>query len=306
MIPTIRTSSGDGQRAAPAKLNLYLHVTGRRADGYHLLDSLVAFAAVHDELHVAPAESLSLRVRGPFADALDPGEDNLVLRAARRLAELGGIVPRAKLTLTKRLPVASGIGGGSADAAAALQLLSAFWQLGPAPEDLARLALSLGADVPVCLGGRAAFVSGIGEVITPAPDLPAVGLVLANPGRPVSTLEVFRHSAVGRSAPAPFKEAVPDAEALAALLRERHNDLALAAIDIAPEIAAVLAALNDLAGCLFAAVSGSGATCFGLFADLGAARRGADALVAEQPGWWVVASRLVTDTGQSAPASQTD
>ena len=178
--------------AAPAKVNLYLHVTGRRADGYHLLDSLVVFAGIGDVLEAAPSDTLSLHVEGRFAAGLADEPDNLVLRAARALAAAAGVPARARLVLQKNLPVASGIGGGSADAAAALRLLSRLWDLRPAPSEMARLALALGADVPVCLAGRASRMSGIGEQLAAAPRLPICGIVLVNPGVAVATADVFR------------------------------------------------------------------------------------------------------------------
>ncbi len=188
-------------RAAPAKLNLYLHVTGKRADGYHLLDSLIAFADVHDTVSVAEAEALDLACDGPFAAGLPESGDNIVLAAARLLRESAGMRSGAQIRLTKRLPVASGIGGGSADAAAALRALDALWRCRASEEDLAALALAIGADVPVCLYGRAAFVGGIGEKIVAAPKLPACHLVLANPGVPLATAAVFAARSGGFSAP---------------------------------------------------------------------------------------------------------
>jgi 4-diphosphocytidyl-2-C-methyl-D-erythritol kinase len=168
--------------SAPAKLNLYLHVIGRRDDGFHLLDSLVAFAAVHDTLVIEPASQLSLENTGTFGRSLPVSSDNLVMRAAERLRDLAGISEGARITLIKELPVASGIGGGSADAAAAIKGLARLWNLHPGQHDLSGLALDLGADVPVCLFGRPAFMGGIGEQIEPLADLPAVPLVLVNPG----------------------------------------------------------------------------------------------------------------------------
>ena len=278
---------------APAKLNLYLHVLGRRDDGYHLLDSLIAFAAVHDVLAAEPAAGLSLEISGPFAPALTSEADNLVLRAARRLAAAGGVSPAARLTLDKRLPVAAGIGGGSADAAAALRLLSTLWDLRPTPEDIHALALSLGADVPVCLAGRAAFVGGIGDAVAPAPALAAAPLVLVNPGRPLATAAVFGGLSPGRGRPARFAEVAAEPAALAAMLAARSNDLTPAAAALVPEIVVALDALDAAAGCLLARMSGSGATCFGLFATEDEATGAARALQRDHPPWWVVASRLI-------------
>ena len=180
----------ESTESAPAKVNLYLHVTGRRPDGYHLLDSLIVFADLCDTVTAAPAERLSLTLAGPFADALD-GADNLVSRAARALAAHAGRPPRATLRLVKHVPVAAGLGGGSSDAAAALRALIRLWGLSIEADELARLALELGADVPVCLAGHACFVGGIGDALTPAPALPSAPILLVNPGVAVPTTEVF-------------------------------------------------------------------------------------------------------------------
>ncbi|SOD96094.1 4-(cytidine 5'-diphospho)-2-C-methyl-D-erythritol kinase [Caenispirillum bisanense] len=284
---------------APAKVNLSLHVVGRRDDGYHLLDSLIAFAGVGDTLTAAPAEDLALHVDGPFAEALaaalPAGAENIVLKAARRLAEAAGIAPRARLTLTKRLPVAAGIGGGSADAAAALLALCRLWDVAPPREDLMALALGLGADVPVCLQGRAANVSGVGEGIIDAPTLPPAWLVLVNPLVAVSTPEVFRARRGRFNQAAPLTEAPADAAALAEALRARANDLTKAAVTLAPEIGTVLVDIGALPGCLLARMSGSGATCFGLFAAEAEARAAAAALAQTRPEWWSAAAPLLSD-----------
>ena len=269
---------------APAKINLHLHVVGRRDDGYHLLDSLVVLAGVGDRLSVSASPDLSLTVTGPFAAGLAAEPENLVLRAARGLADLAGIRASGTLVLEKNLPVASGIGGGSADAAATLWLLCRFWGVAPELNGLARV---LGADVPVCLLGRPALMSGIGEILVPAPPLPQVGLVLVNPGVAVSTPGVFRErSGRGFSEVACFSRGGwGDAFALAADLRGLRNDLQAAACSIAPVIGDVLNVLGSVPGCLLARMSGSGATCFGLFASAGAAREAAVGI--RRAGWWV-------------------
>jgi 4-diphosphocytidyl-2-C-methyl-D-erythritol kinase len=277
--------------AAPAKVNLALHVLGRRADGYHLLDSLVVFARVGDRLHAAEADDLALTVSGPFCDVLADEADNLVLRAARLLAEAAGIVPRARLLLDKHLPVASGIGGGSADAAAALRLLSRLWRLDLPDADLAAIALRLGADVPVCLAGRPARMAGIGEQLTPAPDLPDCGLVLLNPGVAVPTGAVFRARAAAFSASLDLPRAWPDAAAMAAGLTAMANDLEPPALALQPAIATALAALRAVPGCLLARMSGSGATCWALFADVPSAEAAAASV--GRPGWWAWGGGLV-------------
>lgn len=272
--------SGSAAEAAPAKVNLYLRVTGRRADGYHLLDSLAIFAAVGDSLAVAPAERLTLRLDGPEAGALAAEPDNLVLRAARALAAATGVTRGAALTLTKRLPVASGIGGGSADAAAALRGLARLWGVAA---DLPAIAATLGADVPVCLASGPARMQGIGEVLSPAPALPGFGLLLVNPRVAVATPAVFAARAPGFSAPAEVPAGLADAPALAEWLRPLGNDLEAAAIGLCPPIAAVLAAIAAQPDCLLARMSGSGATCFGIFPTPAAAEAAAAALPA---GWW--------------------
>jgi 4-diphosphocytidyl-2-C-methyl-D-erythritol kinase len=269
---------------ARAKINLHLHVVGRRDDGYHLLDSLVAFADVGDRLTVAPADGLTLSVTGPFAAGLDAESDNLVLRAARALAARAGIAPAGALVLEKNLPVASGIGGGSADAAAALRLLCRFWGLDPASAD--SLAAGLGADVPVCVAGVPAVMSGIGEVLTPAPALPDVGIVLVNPGVAISTPSVFRARSGAFSGPAYFPATGwHGCDALVAALRTTRNDLEPAARLLAPSIGQVLDTLGETPGCRLARMSGSGATCFGLFATPEAARAAVRTIA--RTGWWV-------------------
>jgi 4-diphosphocytidyl-2-C-methyl-D-erythritol kinase len=293
-LPRSSRPSGDTRAVtepARAKINFYLHVTGRRDDGYHLLDSLVAFADAGDSLSATPSESLSLSVEGPFAAALRGEPDNLVLRAARALAAATGATSGASLTLIKNLPVASGLGGGSADAAAALRALCRLWNVAPRLEVLDAIAIKLGADVPVCLDGRTAFLGGIGERRDAAPRLPAAGLVLINPGVPLATPAVFAKRTGAFSQPARFKSAPRDAGDLAALLRERRNDLTEAAIALAPAVRDALAALEASPGCLLSRMSGSGATCFGLYAGRAAAEAAAAALRRNQ-GWWALPTAL--------------
>jgi 4-diphosphocytidyl-2-C-methyl-D-erythritol kinase len=271
------------ERKARAKINLALHVTGRRADGYHLLDSLVAFADIGDRILVSAADTLSLTVTGPMAAGLSAGPDNLVLRAALTLGRGRG----AAITLEKHLPIASGIGGGSADAAATLLALAELWGC-PLPKPAAVLAL--GADVPVCLAGVAARMQGIGEVISPL-ILPPAHVVLVNPGFGLATADVFR--AVTRHDNPPLEmpgTTLPDVQALTVWLRQMRNDLQPAAESLAPGIAKVIAALQTQPQCLIARMSGSGATCFGLFATAAAAEGAAQTLA--RPGWWVRAAAL--------------
>jgi 4-diphosphocytidyl-2-C-methyl-D-erythritol kinase len=257
-------------------------VTGRRADGYHVLDSLTVFPPVGDELRAFPAATLSLALDGPFGGAIGKTADNLVLRAARALAQRAGIGMGARLVLTKNLPVAAGIGGGSADAAATLRLLARIWNLPVL--NLSALAVVLGADVPVCLHSRTTRMSGVGERIEPGPLLPLGGIALVNPGQPVATAAVFaaRHGAF--SAAADLPDQWHDIAAMAADLRAVRNDLQSPAIALCPAIAMALAALATRPDCLLARMSGSGATCFGLFPTPEAARCAAEEL--RLPDWW--------------------
>ena len=277
---------------APAKVNLCLHITGRRQDGYHLLDSLVAFADVGDDLHFASASEHSLKVTGPYAGALSDEPDNLITRAARAL---GTAVPEASIGLEKRLPVAGGIGGGSANAAAALRgLLKLSGESEVSPDALAALALRLGADVPACLESRFLRMRGIGEDIDPLQPLPPVPAILVNPGIPVPTGPIFKALALEKGSAA--NEGVgeipargfPDVNALAAWLLERRNDLQPPAVSLVPDLNRVLTAIYEQDGCLLSRMSGSGATCFGLFENSESAERAAELLAAENPAWWSV------------------
>jgi 4-diphosphocytidyl-2-C-methyl-D-erythritol kinase len=277
---------------APAKVNLYLHVTGRRADGYHLLDSLVCFPALGDDVEVAPGDGLSLAVDGPFAADVPAGDGNILCGAARALAAEAGIRPDAAIRLTKRLPVASGIGGGSADAAAALRALCRLWDVAPDPVMLAQVAVGLGADVPMCLAARPAFTGGIGEILDKAPPLPAATLLLVNPGVALPTPRVFRGREGPFSPPGRFEAAPASAEALAAVLAARRNDLTAAAVALCPAVGEVLQCLAAMPGALLARMSGSGATCFALFADATAAAAAAAGLALAHPGWWIAAAPI--------------
>ena len=291
---------------APAKINLFLHVTGRRADGYHLLQTLVAFAGVHDRIEVRPDEGLTLEIDGPFAAALDAGGENLVARAARALAVEAGIRPNARIRLHKALPVAAGIGGGSADAAAALRALSALWRLSVPADRLRAIALALGADVPACLYGRPAIVRGIGDRISPTPPLPDVPTVLVNPMVPLPTAQVFAAREGPFSAPMSFDAGAADVTALAGALSGARNDLAPFARRIRPEIDAALDAIRTAPSCLMARLSGSGPTCFGLFPSEETASEAAGRIAGSRPGWWVRATQLGTSAGAGVIAGPTD
>ncbi len=270
---------------APAKVNLCLHVTGQRSDGYHLLDSLVAFTDIGDKISARALRGLSLSITGPEGAGLSAGADNLVLRAARLMG-----AQDVALTLDKHLPRAAGIGGGSSDAAATLRLLARLTGRPlPRNEDL----LALGADVPVCLSARAARMRGIGEQIDPVPPLPPLALVLVNPRVEVPTPQVFRALASRSNAPLPETLGPwPDSRAFIDWLAERRNDLEPAACQLAPVISTVLEGLQSTQDCALARMSGSGATCFGLFESQDAARTAARDLQQAHPEWWVVATAL--------------
>jgi 4-diphosphocytidyl-2-C-methyl-D-erythritol kinase len=279
-----------GERAH-AKVNLDLLITGRRADGYHQLDSLVVFVELADRLTFQHRRELTLELGGPFAAGLESEGDNLVLRAARALAAHLGRGPGARIVLDKQLPLAAGLGGGSADAAATLRGLGRLWQATLAPGELAAMALRLGADVPVCLASRPVRMRGIGEILEPVPGLPRLDLLLVNPGVPVATAAVF--AGLGGRVPeaAPGHDRPLDRADLAGWLARRPNHLEAPARRLAPVIDEVLAALGAQPGCRLARLSGSGATCFGLFADPAGAAAAAAAIAAARPGWWVRATR---------------
>ena len=278
---------------APAKVNLTLRVLGRRADNYHELESLVAFAAYGDGISFMPGGELALTVKGPNAAAAGVGADNLVLKAARALAERVPGLGLGAFTLDKRLPVAAGLGGGSADAAAALRLLARSNGLATGDARLHEAARSTGADVPVCLDPRPRLMRGIGEVLSPPLDLPALPAVLVNPGIAVSTKAVFAGwTPSARAMPLEVPAAKIGREQLLRLLLRGANDLEGAAIALMPAIADLLAALRALPGARLARMSGSGATCFALFSSAAAAIAGGKIATGQFPRWWVRATAL--------------
>ncbi len=282
---------------APAKINLTLHVLGRNAEGWHELDSIVAFAGCCDWLGFTPGPTLSLEVDGPSARSSGPLQDNLVLRAAEALAERVPGLRLGRFWLHKTLPVAAGIGGGSSDAAAALRALAQENALAPDDERLYQAAAAVGADVPVCLAPRARLMAGRGERLGPELGLAPLFAVLANPGVAVSTAAVFAALALPPGAstgatPSPRPERLSETAPAIAALKGGRNDLQEAAAQLAPAIGKALDALTRASGAQFARMSGSGATCFALFKDRGAAVRAAHALVIAHPGWWVHATLL--------------
>jgi 4-diphosphocytidyl-2-C-methyl-D-erythritol kinase len=276
---------------APAKVNLCLHVGERRPDGYHNLESLVAFVSAGDEIRLEHGDVLSLSVSGPFGQGLPAGEDNLALRAARVLAGKTGAIAGAKIRLEKNLPIASGLGGGSADAAAVLRGLVRLWNLDVEQDLLREIASSQGADIPVCLDSAPAWMEGKGEVITPLPPLPGLWLLLVNPNVPVPTAAVFaglrQRRGLGTRCPSP---AFADAAALLHFLRTTTNDLEAPARAIGPEIGDVLDEISRMPGVLLSRMSGSGATCFGMFESGEAANLSVRHLTARHPDWWMQTS----------------
>ncbi|MCM2344803.1 MAG: 4-(cytidine 5'-diphospho)-2-C-methyl-D-erythritol kinase [Alphaproteobacteria bacterium] len=288
---------------APAKVNLYLHVTGRRDDGYHLLDSLVVFADVADQITIAPASRFSLAIEGPYAAAFTaedrdqgPLSRNLVARAAHACAQHFNHPLDCRVTLVKNLPLAAGLGGGSADAAAVIWGLIRFWQLKTPPmASLMSLLLSLGADVPVCYLAQGAHVTGVGEVLFPYEEMPEWSAVLVNPRQSCPTPAIFRSyrdQTDEFSLPTVLPEVLDDQDTALSLLHERRNDLQDAAISQIPAIAAVIKALEQTPNVSLARMSGSGATVFALYPDDDSARHAAEQIMARFPDWWVKPCRL--------------
>ncbi len=282
---------------APAKINLTLHVQGRRADGYHELQSLVAFAGVCDHLTLTPGDALSLTVSGATAQAAGDGADNLVLRAARNLSERVEGLKVGAFALTKHLPVAAGIGGGSSDAAAALRLLARLNAIAHDDDRLIEAARATGADVPVCLDPAARMMTGAGETLGPKLALPMLPAVLVNPRVPVETRAVFAKLGLkpGDSygfGKHPVIEAGAGADALMAALKKGRNDLEDPAGVLAREIVAVLSVLGAARGAKLARMSGSGATCFAIFGDHHQAARASRVIRRDHPNWWARATLL--------------
>ncbi|MDQ0455016.1 4-(cytidine 5'-diphospho)-2-C-methyl-D-erythritol kinase [Rhizobium paknamense] len=287
------------EEKAPAKVNLALHVTGRQDDGYHLLDSLVGFSSKGDRLIFEPAAVDGFTISGRFAPLLleESGGENLVLRARdalRRMSEaLGHAAPPVAIHLEKNLPLASGIGGGSADAAATLHGLQRLWQSSLSPERLMEIGLTLGADVPMCLAGKPLQAQGIGEHITPVADFPSFGLVLGNPLKPVSTPAIFKRLESRHNPPIGHLPRLgADQRTWIAFLQTLRNDLEPAARLLCPEIAD-LAALMAGTGALITRMSGSGATCFSLYATEDEAEKACAALLSARPDWYFSASTLM-------------
>lgn len=283
---------------APAKVNLFLEITGRRDNGYHELDSLFVFTNNGDELLIEEADSLSLGYEGPGAGNLPTPENNIVWQAATLLQSYAKAPLGAHMTLIKKLPIAAGIGGGSSNAAAALLGLNKLWALGLSKAELQKVGLALGADVPACLEGRPVIARGIGEQLAPV-TIPTCGILLVNPGEDLATPDVFeayRQSTASFDMKVPFPHHVDGYGDLLALLSQRYNALQLPAEKVLPVIGNVLACLQELDGAGLVRMSGSGATCFALFPDLAAAKEAEKTVHEQHPDWWHLAS-LVEGVG---------
>lgn len=280
-------------RLAPAKINLALHVTGRRADGYHLLESLSVFTHFGDRLEIEPAAADSFCVSGAYGAGLPEDDGNLVLRARNLLRNTAGTTaPPVAIRLRKNLPASSGVGGGSSDAAAALRALCRLWGIDPRDDAVRGVASALGADVPMCLAARPLVARGIGHDIAPLPSFPALPVVLVNPGVSVSTPAVFSRLASRDNPPLPPLPRFADADAVVRWLARTRNDLETPALALAPEIDAARAALDNT-GARFSRMSGSGATCFGVFASTDAAAGAAERIRRDRPGWFVEATHTM-------------
>jgi 4-diphosphocytidyl-2-C-methyl-D-erythritol kinase len=281
---------------APAKVNLTLRILRRRDDGFHEIESLVVFASVGDRLSFSSGGNLMVRVHGPSAQAAGEGDDNLVLKAARALAARRPDIILGAFELDKRLPVAAGLGGGSADAAAALRLIAKANGLAPDDPHLYAAARATGADVPVCLDPRPRIMRGIGEVLSGPLALPPLPAVLVNPGVALATKSVFAGWKPTLSPAAALDDTaigrLTDSEELLHFLAAQSNDLESPAIGLRPVVADALAALRALGGCGLARMSGSGATCFGLFASADEAAAAEKFLSIKQPGWWIKTTTL--------------
>lgn len=280
---------------APAKLNLFLHITGTREDGLHTLQSLIVFTDVGDTISFSPHDGFLLDTTGPFAEDLGPPQDNIVYKAARALAAAYNAPLRGSILLEKNLPVASGIGGGSSNAATALLGLVRLWDLPDEPDRLQKIAVTLGADVPSCLIRKPVWAEGAGEKMMRLPGMPGLHLVLATPPVATPTVAVYQGFRGRYSPPLQFMGRRKTMQEWIADLKLYRNDLTDAAIDINPDIKTVLQAIADTPNCQFARMSGSGATCFGVYEYAGAAAAAVNKLRQTHPDWWIVAANLLEE-----------
>jgi 4-diphosphocytidyl-2-C-methyl-D-erythritol kinase len=280
---------------APAKLNLSLHITGKRPDGYHTLESLVAFTEFGDTLEIMPADTLTLAVTGPFADALHiSDEQNLVMKAASMLRLRTGCTAGARLVLHKQIPVSAGLGGGSSDAAAALRGLYRFWRIDNDHDEgvLHHIARKIGSDVPACLVRQTAWVRGAGEEVSPLTSFPEASIVLVKPAEELLTADIYRSFSGNFTPRGTMPNALPDVNSLVQAIQPKRNDLQSPAMTLLPIINDVLSAIGATRGCLLARMSGSGPTCFGIYATPHDAQHAAQGLNHTYSSWWCTATRL--------------
>ncbi len=302
---------------APAKINLYLHITGKREDGYHFLDTLIAFTDIYDELEITPADKFSLEISGEFAHLVENNDSNIVSRACKMMADECGASNNFSIKLVKNIPVGAGLGGGSADAAATLILLNEILGAGFSKEKLAGIGVKLGADVPIFINRHAAFVSGIGEKINDTGNLPELYAILVYPNKFLSTKDVFvkfskdnfgdAHSPAGRELgrgslsnwehenPNPLQVEEGIHNDWLSFLKSKRNDLENTAIEFLPEIKLLLADLAALKGCHFSRMSGSGSTCFAIFTDKNQAETATAELKSKSPGLWIKQVKVVQE-----------
>lgn len=278
---------------APAKINLFLHITGKRADGYHLLQTMMVFVDVGDELTITPYDGIFIDVEGTFATEIGTPHDNLVYKAAQMLGDEYRVKPHGNIVLRKNLPIASGIGGGSSDAAATLIGLSKLWGLPDEPARLQKIAQKLGADVPACLMRKPVWAEGVGEKVTTLPDMPGLCFVLLNPMTPTPTPEVFKHFKSRHSPAIQFTGRRKSMQEWIADLKLYRNDLTDAAMEVSPLVKTALQSIAETPNCHFARLSGSGATCFGVYDSPEAASAAANKLRQKHPRWWVAQTALL-------------
>lgn len=278
---------------APAKINLCLHVVGRRRDNYHLISSLVIFLGIFDTISVSESKTLKLNIKGPFAKYLGPKKDNSVIKAALALRKFCNLKTGAEITLTKNLPISSGIGGGSTDCAATIKLLLKLWKIKIGNKELMKLGQSLGADVPVCLIGRPSFIGGIGEDIKTIESFPNIWILLVNPRKQIFTKKIFSNFKKKYSKKVPSSSKLFTLKKLISFLKRSDNDLTSLAVHYAPEIKKILNDLSLTEDCLLSRMSGSGATCFGIFSGKKNVIKAKKTLLKLNPNYWISYGQIV-------------
>ena len=278
---------------APAKVNLFLHICGKRSDGLHLLDSLITFAGIYDSITIKPSPELNVSLKGPFSNKKISTKNNLVLKAAKVLAEFSNIEPKIDIVIAKEIPVASGLGGASVNAAATLKLLTIYWDLNISDKTLFNIGENLGADVPACLTGKTIRIEGVGEILKAAKELPPCWFVFVNPGTQLNTKEVFELGLDKFNSKYKNPKYPGNLNELQKMLFDTQNGLMKSAIQLVPEIELVINKLRDTKNIIDARLSGSGATCFGVFPTENDAKIAAQTISIANPDWWVKAAPLL-------------